>query len=41
MIGLPVPVVDDIEWIRLQEEIKYEEVKQQKEEGNGRNEDER
>jgi hypothetical protein len=31
MLGLPVPIVDDIEWIRLQEEIKHQE-KQKKEE---------
>ena len=25
MIGIPLPPVDEIEWIRLQEEIKHKE----------------
>lgn len=34
MIGLPLPPVDEIEWIRLQEKIKH----QQNKEDNGNDE---
>lgn len=31
MPGLPVPIVDDFEWVRLQEEIKHKEKEKQEE----------
>ena len=36
MTGLPVPIVEDIEWIRLQEEIKHQEKNKEEEDENDR-----